>query len=132
MLDNATWGPRLSPSQLRPGSSYFMLLDKGVELRFADQRGPYSIRIDVIDDGGCLVEETRVVRVSGRSDCRNCHMPLGRGWQIFDDTHPSFVIFRRRPPWMRRHQELAVGHGAVICQAARRLSIAAQTNVRAI
>jgi hypothetical protein len=50
MLDtNATWWPRLSPSQLRSGSSNFMLLDKGVELRHAEPHGPHSIRVDVID-----------------------------------------------------------------------------------
>jgi hypothetical protein len=42
MLDSATWWPRLSPSQIGPGSHYYLLLSGGAELRFGDPH-PHSV-----------------------------------------------------------------------------------------
>jgi hypothetical protein len=69
---------------------------------------PHSTRIDVIEDGGQVVEEVRIVRVSGLAGCRTCHQPPW-SWLIADDSNPSFVVFRRKPPWLRGHCRRAGG-----------------------
>jgi hypothetical protein len=110
MLDhpnlNPTHRPRIQGSQLRAGSYYYLATSTGgAEMKFAEPL-PHSTRVDVIADGDQLVEETRVVRVSNLATCRTCrtcHQPPGRAWKVFDASHPSFIIFRRKPPWLRGH-----------------------------
>jgi hypothetical protein len=96
MLDNATWWPRLSPSQLRPGTHYYLVLSGGVELRFGDPR-PDAVRIDVIAVGSTLVEEARTVCHIGRHGHPVRPVPPGRGWRVHDASHSSFTIWQRKP-----------------------------------
>jgi len=102
---NLTHTPRLPISALRAGGHYHLVMRNGVEMRFSESR-PHAVRVDVVADGDRLIEKSRVVLPIGVAVCGICIAPPGRGWTIADDSNRSFIVFRRTPPWLKRHRSI--------------------------
>jgi hypothetical protein len=97
--------PRIEGCTLRDGSYYWLVVQCNVECRFGEPVSPEAVRIAVFAINGALIEEARIPTISCSSKrCGTRHRPAppGRGWALADETHASFTVFRRTPPWLKR------------------------------